>query len=186
MGISRTDQRLSRIAFFDCDGTLIDLLEKDHLSARNVNEVSFKPGSFEIVEYLRHKGFICVLITNQPDVSRGLVTEEQIEEVHQFVQQKLGISFKYVCYHDDHAKCDCRKPKIGMLIQAARELSVDLSDCIYIGDSWRDIQAANDAGACSILVTDQKFTTFNQTHQPQIIASNLVTLVEILSEALHG
>jgi len=73
-----------------------------------------------------------------------------------------------------------------MLIQAARELSVDLSDCIYIGDSWRDIQAANDAGACSILVTDQKFTTFNQTHQPQIIASNLVTLVEILSEALHG
>ncbi|GGH88255.1 histidinol-phosphate phosphatase family protein [Pullulanibacillus pueri] len=86
--------------------------------------------------------------TNQSGISRGEVTSEEYE------QELKGFGFDrvYLCPHQHHEECRCRKPSIGMLLQAAKENNLDLKDCVVIGDRWTDMLAASEVGCLKILV----------------------------------
>jgi histidinol-phosphate phosphatase family protein len=153
-----------RAVFLDRDGTLVP--DKDCL--RNAEELELLPGVAEAIERLNHAGWRAIVITNQPVVAKGWCTEAQLQNIHNKLESLLGrqhafLDRIYFCPHhpdkgfpgerqDLKIKCDCRKPKIGMVRRAVAELNIDLPASWLIGDTSTDLQTARNAGLKSILV----------------------------------
>ena len=104
------------------------------------------PGVAGALARLRDAGFLNVIVTNQPDVATGKQRREIVEAMHSHVGKALQIDLIKVCFHTDADACACRKPKPGMLIEAARELNIDLAASYLVGDRWRDVAAGQAAG----------------------------------------
>lgn len=119
------------------------------------------PGSLEAIALLNAKGFKVAVITNQSGIARGLFDLAMLERIHhkmrRMVAEKGGaIEAIYFCPHGPENGCDCRKPKAGLLRAFAADHQADLHDAVLIGDSLRDIQAAEAVGARPILVRTGK------------------------------
>jgi D-glycero-D-manno-heptose 1,7-bisphosphate phosphatase len=129
-------------------------------------------GSLEAIALLNQHGFKVAVITNQSGIARGLLDDATLQAVHakmqRLVTEKGGyIDAVYICPHGPGSDCQCRKPKPGLLEQFAHEKQVDLKDTVFIGDSYRDIQAAHAAGATPILVKTGKGTS-TLAHHPDL------------------
>ncbi len=145
---------LRRAAFLDRDGILNRALVHDghpH-SPSGLHEVEIPSGVPEACQRLRHHGFLLVVVTNQPEVARGRLTRRSVEEINDFLRSRIPLDDVRVCYHDDSDDCDCRKPKPGMLLAAARDLDISLDRSFVVGDLWRDIEAGRRAGCRTILI----------------------------------
>jgi D-glycero-D-manno-heptose 1,7-bisphosphate phosphatase len=105
---------------------------------------------------LRSAGFHLIVVSNQPDVARGTQTRACVEQINARLQDQLPLDEFRICYHDDADNCDCRKPRPGLLLQAARELHIDLAASFMVGDRWRDIEAGHLAG-CKTLFVDHGY-----------------------------
>ena len=97
-------------------------------------------------------GFLNVVVTNQPDVARGFIAEELLLRFHLLLKEKLPIDDIFACIHDDKDNCNCRKPKSGMLLDAALRWDIDLNKSIMVGDSWKDIAAGENVKSITILL----------------------------------
>ena len=144
-----------RAVFLDRDGTLID--DVGYIS--DPEDVRLVPGAADALRALRDAGFRLVVVSNQSGLGRGLITQERADAVHQrFVQEleRAGaqIDAAYYCPHTPDEDCDCRKPLPGMLIDAARELDLDLERSFIVGNSDVDVAAGEAAGARAILLAD--------------------------------
>jgi histidinol-phosphate phosphatase family protein len=153
-----------RAVFLDRDGTLVR--EVDGLTAPE--QLELLPEAAGALRELNHHGLRAVLATNQPVVAKGFCTEADMGLIHNKLETLLGrehafLDRIYWCPHhpqrgfageraDLKIKCECRKPKAGMILQAARDLNLRLSDCWLIGDSTTDLETARHAGLKSILV----------------------------------
>jgi D-glycero-D-manno-heptose 1,7-bisphosphate phosphatase len=115
-------------------------------------DVVFPEGTSEAIRSLRTHGYRVIIVTNQPDVAKGKQTREVVEAIHRLIMEQLQVDDIRVCYHVDEDRCHCRKPKPGMIIEAAREHSIDLARSYMIGDRWRDIEAGKAAGCRTILI----------------------------------
>jgi D-glycero-D-manno-heptose 1,7-bisphosphate phosphatase len=101
---------------------------------------------------LRNAGFLNIVVTNQPDVATGKIKLETVEAMHRRLKQDLALDDIKVCYHGDADGCDCRKPKPGMLLQAALEFGIDLERSFMVGDRWRDVAAGQAAGCANFFI----------------------------------
>lgn len=104
---------------------------------------------------LKKLGFLLVIVTNQPDVGRGTLAREVVENIHGRLLQQLPIDRVMTCFHAGAAygdPCDCRKPQPGMLFRAAEALKIDLANSFMIGDRWRDVDCGFNAGCHSIFI----------------------------------
>jgi D-glycero-D-manno-heptose 1,7-bisphosphate phosphatase len=101
---------------------------------------------------LRTAGFSLVMVTNQPEIARGIQTSESLNAINRLLQEQLQIESVRVCPHDDNDGCSCRKPEPGMLLQAAHELRIDLGRSFLVGDRWRDVEAGRRAGCRTVLI----------------------------------
>ncbi len=110
------------------------------------------PGVEEAVRRLKAAGFLIVVATNQPDVTNGITPLATLESMHDLMRKKLPIDDIKICYHTDADACDCRKPKPGMLLSAARDHDIDLAASYMVGDRWRDVAAGRSAGCATVLV----------------------------------
>ena len=118
-------------------------------------------GSLEAIALLNAHGYKVIVVTNQSGVARGLFDEIMLKKIHakmrQLVSEKGGhITAIYYCPHGTDSECECRKPKAGLLKAFAADFHVDLTKIAVIGDSLRDLQAADAAGAQPILVKTGK------------------------------
>jgi len=166
-----------RAAFLDRDGVLV----VDRHLITSVDQVELFTGAAAAVRRLNDAGFAVVVVSNQPVVARGMVTEAQIERIHRFIAAELKaagavIDRFYFCPHHPHATlpayrvaCSCRKPGAGMLREAARNLGLDLSTSYMIGDRVSDVAAGQAAGCTTILVET------GMHEQPMIEASQPVS-----------
>jgi D-glycero-D-manno-heptose 1,7-bisphosphate phosphatase len=111
-----------------------------------LSDVEVIVGVKEAIKLLHENEFEIVVVTNQPDVARGVVTRESVELINSYLGHELGIEHFYTCFHDDLEACACRKPMPGLLQSAARELGLDLKGSFMVGDRWRDIAAGQAAG----------------------------------------
>jgi D-glycero-D-manno-heptose 1,7-bisphosphate phosphatase len=93
-----------------------------------------------------------IVVTNQPDVARGTQKQRVVEAMNLELARTIPIDEFCVCYHDDDQNCNCRKPKAGLLLAAARKWSVDLDQSFMVGDRWRDIDAGIAAGCRTIFI----------------------------------
>lgn len=140
--------------FLDRDGVICKLVN-DHgalRSPRSLPEFKFVDGVIEFLRCLRGLDLEIAVVTNQPEVKRNLVRKELVEQFHEIIRERTGVEHFFVCWHDDEDMCNCRKPKPGLLFQAAKELGVDLSGSYLLGDRQKDMDAARAAGCQGILV----------------------------------
>jgi D-glycero-D-manno-heptose 1,7-bisphosphate phosphatase len=121
---------------------------------------------------LKAAGFLLIVVTNQPDVTRGSTPVSLVEQINQHLMQKLPLDEICVCYHDDAQECLCRKPKPGLLIDAAQRYHLDLTQSVMIGDRWRDIDAGHAAG-CKTIWLKQDYDEKSPSQPADFIASCL-------------
>jgi D-glycero-D-manno-heptose 1,7-bisphosphate phosphatase len=159
--------RRMRAVFLDRDGVLNRAVVR--------NRVPFPPqalADFELLpevdsalEDLKRAGFLLVVTTNQPDVARGSQSREIVDEMHEQLRTKLPVDDILVCWHDDGAVCECRKPKPGLLLRAAEDHGIDLPGSYMVGDRWRDVDAGHAAG-CSTLLVDYGYAERSPQVEP--------------------
>lgn len=140
--------------FLDRDGTLNRAYTDGELTIPpgSVAELEILPGVEDALVQLKQAGFALVVVTNQPDVSRGTQTRAAVEAINEHLARQLPIDEIVCCYHDDADQCACRKPKPGMLVDSAARRGLRLNASYMIGDRWRDIEAGRRAGCTTILV----------------------------------
>ncbi len=143
-----------RAVFLDRDGVVNRLVMKKGGLAppANVDEFEFLPGVVLSLEKLRKAGWQIVIVTNQPDITRGTLSMETLRAIHDKMSAIFRFDGIYVCSHDDKDRCDCRKPKPGLILQAAREHQIDPADSFMVGDRAKDIEAGRSAGCTTVLV----------------------------------
>ena len=137
-----------KAVFLDRDGVInrAPIIEGLPYSPRNIQELEIILGVREAVTLLFSSGFEIVVVTNQPEVARGFLYIDDIEKIHEEISNQTGLKHFKVCFHDNEDRCDCRKPKPGMLSQAAKEFNLDLKQSFLVGDRWKDIQAGQEVG----------------------------------------
>jgi D-glycero-D-manno-heptose 1,7-bisphosphate phosphatase len=143
-----------RAVFLDRDGVINRAFlrnGKPHPPA-TLEQLEILPGTLEALTRLKQRGFLLLVATNQPDVARGAQTREQIEQMHAILAAQLPLDHFLVCYHDDKDDCACRKPKPGLLLQAARDHHIALDQSFLVGDRWRDVDAGNAAGCQTVWI----------------------------------
>ncbi len=140
--------RVATAVFLDRDGVLNRaLLEKGHAHPpATLDEVEILPGVPEALQALKARGYWLIVVTNQPDVARGRQSRAMVEAINARLQERLPLDEVRVCYHDDADDCECRKPRPGMLLRASRQLDIDTTQSILVGDRKADIDAGRAAG----------------------------------------
>lgn len=126
---------------------------------------------------LKSAGFLLIVVTNQPDVTRKKTSLEQVELINNTLKTTLNLDDVRVCYHDDADNCKCRKPKPGLITQAALDHNVDLSKSFMIGDRWRDIEAGHDAGVRTIWLRND-YNEKKSKYAPDFTAASLTEAAE--------
>lgn len=166
--------------FLDRDGVINEISVTNGVPhpPNNVQEFRFLPGVREACEALNRAGYLLIVVTNQPDVARGTQTREQVEEINRLVEQELPVARVLSCYHDNSDACDCRKPKPGLLLQAASRWEIDLSGSFMIGDRWSDTLAGKTAGCRTILI--ERDYSQRDKCQPDWIAQDLPTASKLI------
>lgn len=165
--------------FLDRDGTI----NKYVGFLRNIDDFKLIEGVAEAIKLINQSGYLAIVVTNQPVIARGEVTWEELNEIHKKMATLLGkegayVDGIYICpHHPDKGfegerpeykiDCDCRKPKPGLLLQAAKDFNIDLSESYMIGDSHRDVEAGENAGVKKSIkveenVTDALFVTIQE------------------------
>lgn len=158
-----------KAVFLDRDGTL----NKYVGFLRDINDFELLDGVTDAIKAMNNSGYLAVVVTNQPVIARGEVTVPQLEEIHNKMETLLGLEGAYIdaiyyCPHHPHKgyegeipelkfDCDCRKPKPGMLMRAAKDFNIDLSNSWMVGDSESDILCGLNAGCKTALIGSGDF-----------------------------
>lgn len=119
---------------------------------QTLNELELLPGVVEAANELHRLGLPLIVVTNQPDVARGTQKVEVVEAINAAIREQLPLTAIYTCLHDNADACDCRKPKPGMLLRAAKEHGIDLSRSFMVGDRAGDVLAGKAAGCKTFLI----------------------------------
>ena len=140
--------------FFDRDGVMNDVVvDGDSVrSPRTRDEFALFDGVAEAVERVSDAGYATVVVTNQPDVARGRLSQVDADWFTQRLYDTIGVDLVMECRHDSNEGCNCRKPRPGMLHAAAERLDIDLARSFLIGDRLVDMDAAGRAGVAGILL----------------------------------
>lgn len=186
--------------FLDRDGTINEQMGYiNHLS-----RFLLLPGAAEAIRLLNEQQVPVVVVTNQSGLARGYFPQVLLDEVHAMMtrllaQQGARLDGLYVCPHHPEAKeekyrknCNCRKPRTGLLEQAAAELNLDLSRSYLVGDRWSDITCAARAGCTPVLVLtgygrgDYQYIGPGQELQPAHVAETLLDAVRWILPRIGG
>jgi D-glycero-D-manno-heptose 1,7-bisphosphate phosphatase len=178
-----------RAVFLDRDG----VVNVDNGYVSQVDDFEFIEGVIEACKKLKEKGYLLVLITNQSGIARGYFSEEQFHSLTEWMDWSLadrGVDLDGIYYCPHHADkglgeykvdCDCRKPKPGMLLSAIKDLNIDVSNSILVGDKVSDLQAGIAAGIKrNYLVRTGKEITSEGEQLATAVFDDLATLVEQL------
>lgn len=153
--------------FLDRDGTV----NREVSFLSDIEKMELLPGAAEAIKKINASGFLAIIITNQPVIARGEVSFEQLQEIHNKLETLLGKEGAYVdaiyfCPHHPHKgydgeiaeykiDCECRKPKAGMILQAAKDFNIDVAQSFMVGDRETDAECGKNAGCKkSVLVSD--------------------------------
>jgi D-glycero-D-manno-heptose 1,7-bisphosphate phosphatase len=145
---------LANSVFLDRDGVLIrsDLVNGKPVAVQDIARMEILPGVEDACRRLKAAGYLLIIVTNQPDVGRGKVVQNVVEAMNASLAVTLGIDAVRVCFHDGYSPCACRKPRPGMLLDAAQTLGINLAESFMIGDRSGDIEAGQAAGCHTIYI----------------------------------
>ena len=165
--------------FLDRDGVVCRALVRDGkpFPPRSLQELDILPGVKEALQKAGAQKLVRIVVTNQPDVARGTLAREVVEAIHSQLRAELEIDDVLVCWHDDVDGCACRKPKPGLLLEAAERHGVDLARSFIVGDRWRDVEAGVRAG-CRTVWIDRGYDEQSPPTAPDHRCHSLAEAVE--------
>jgi D-glycero-D-manno-heptose 1,7-bisphosphate phosphatase len=145
---------VTRAVFADRDGVLCANMMRDGrpVAPTTLEDFQLLPGVEESVRALKSAGYLVIVVTNQPDVGTGRTRQAVVEAMHDIIRSRLAVDDIKVCFHTNADDCACRKPKPGMLLEAAAERGIDLAASYIVGDRWSDVVAGRAAGCTTIFV----------------------------------
>ena len=158
---------MQKALFLDRDGVInrMVLYEDGWDSPQNPQDVELVDDVEKVISWANKKGITLIEVSNQPGVAKGKMDQKTSDAIEKRVHRLLGdkgalIDKVYICPHHPEAVvpelkavCDCRKPKPGLLIKAAKELKIDLGESVFLGDKANDVQAGRKAGCKTIIFT---------------------------------
>jgi len=127
---------------------------------------------------LKRAGFLLAVVTNQPDVGHGLIPRAEVDGMHALIRRDLPVDTIKACYHRQGDHCDCRKPKPGMILEAAKELGIDLGQSFMVGDRGSDVAAGRAAG-CTTVFIDLGYTE-PVSDAPDYIVHSIVEAADVI------
>lgn len=167
--------------FLDRDGVINKIIMRDGkpTSPRSIEEFVLEDHIQESIEIFKEKSFLIFMVTNQPDISRGLLDPSTLDKMTNKALTSLSINDFRICTHDDLDNCLCRKPKPGMLLELAEKWDINLGESFMIGDTWKDMEAARRANCFSILLE----RPYNKNVHCSVKTENILTAMEIIERA---
>jgi D-glycero-D-manno-heptose 1,7-bisphosphate phosphatase len=192
----------NRAVFLDRDGVINEIVYHREMgiidSPFTIEQFKLLPQVNEAISKIHRLGYITVLISNQPGIAKKKYDIKTFNKIRQKMRDELakygvGIDAEYYCLHHPNGKiskytkvCDCRKPKPGLIIRAAKDLNIDLSKSWLIGDGITDIQAGKAAGCKTIIISQMKCDICKLMEEkkikPDFIAPNLYNAVLIIEK----
>jgi len=164
---------VSRAVFLDRDGTLNASVVREGrpYPPASVDELRLLDGVAEACAELSGAGYKLVVVTNQPDIARGTQSGDVVDAINARLRNLVVVDAVEVCPHDNDDGCDCRKPRPGMLLRAARQHDIVLADSVTVGDRWCDVEAGRRAGTRTVFI-DAGYAE-RQPQHPDLTVGNL-------------
>lgn len=174
---------MGRAIFLDRDGVINHSRIEGGIPSppKSIEECRIISGVDIALSMLKNLDFKLIVVTNQPDIARHTSSLENVQEINEYLLTELPIDAFYICPHDDSDKCNCRKPKPGLILQAANDFSIDVKTSYLVGDRWRDIEAGQAAG-CSCYFIDYKYSE----KSPESPFIRVFSLLEVAKNITEG
>ena len=147
-------------------------------SPRTVSEFHLKDDAAESIAEGKRLGFLYIVISNQPDVSRGKMSVKELLKITDFMTSSLDLDDVIYCTHDDDNDTGCRKPEPGMFLQAQDKWKIDLANSFMVGDTWKDLEAAKRAGVTPLLIN----ADYNKNLDTEYRVENLLSAVRLIDK----
>ena len=169
-----------KVVFLDRDGVLNALVERDGkmVSPRLFRDFQILDGVSKAIETLRQQNYELVVVTNQPDISRGLMLQDELDQMTQAVLA-LGVHQVLICPHSDEDACLCRKPKPGLLSQYLESLDSKPTELWMIGDREVDVEAGSKIGAGVIRIRNYPDQATNANFTCSSLVEAICVIVDI-------
>ena len=173
---------MKKAIFLDRDGVINKIFMKNGIpfSPPSFTELKILPGVKESILILHKMNFVCLVVTNQPDASRGKIEKKTIIQMNNYLKDEIKFDDIFVCYHDDHDNCNCRKPKAGLLLEASKKWDINLKKSYMIGDRWKDIEAGKRVG-CKTIFIDLNYKEAKPKN-PDFTTDSLFSSVHLIEE----
>ena len=171
----------ARAVFLDRDNTIIE----DRVYLNDPEDLTYLPGAFEALKKLQDAGYKLIIVTNQSGVPRGLVQLSNLHQIHKNIRaafSQKGVDFAGVYYSPflPSSNHPSRKPNPGMLLEAAKDHNIDLSQSWMVGDRHSDVEAGHRAGTRSIFLEGSEAADSSPYEPPFGVAENLLKMAEII------
>ena len=169
-----------RAIFLDRDGVLNKptIFNNKPFAPKKYKDFHLYPKTKEIIDCLKIYDYKLIVVTNQKDVGMGITSKQTLNKMHEYLKNEIQIDEIFVCTCVDN--CDCYKPNPGMLLEAKKKWNLDLTNCFMIGDSWRDIGAARNAGCKSIFI-DRNYD-MPMPYKPNFIVNSLLQAKDLIAK----
>ena len=170
-----------RAVFLDRDGVLVvpEIRDGRSYAPRSLGDFRLYPEAKAALTRLKQAGYLLVVVTNQPDVGKGLISQSTLDEMHNRIRRVLCVDRIEVCPHGQADDCSCRKPKPGMLLNAARECRIDLTMSFMVGDRASDV-AAGIAAGCETIFIDLNYVSELKPKSPHHTAHSIAEAADII------
>jgi D-glycero-D-manno-heptose 1,7-bisphosphate phosphatase len=145
---------LKPAVFLDRDGVIVvpEFRDRKSFAPRRLADFKLYPEAAASLQRLKRAGFLLAVVTNQPDVGSGVTPRAEVDAMHEIMRRELPVDAIKSCFHTRADRCDCRKPKPGMILEAASELGIDLARSYMVGDRKGDVDAGRAAGCTTVFI----------------------------------
>ena len=179
--------KYNRAVFWDRDGIInqIEVKEGKSLSPRKFSD--FKVFSFikDLLIEVKSLGFINIIFTNQPDISRLLMDPKELQLMHDFLENNYQIAKIYCCPHSNEDNCKCRKPLPGMLISAIKDFCLNREKCYVIGDRINDVIAGDLANIKNLYLLEKSYS-YNGSVKKELPDFKVISSVEEIPNIIRS
>lgn len=177
--------------FLERDGILTSpkVDRQYQVTPRTLEEMVINQAAVKPLQDLKEAGFMLIATTNQPGISRGYLSRREVDRMHDTLRRIFPLDDLLMCPHDELDRCPCRKPKPGLLREAAFKFQLSLDHCFFISDKWQDAEAAHNVGCTSLLVRSQWNGSGHVDYVLPDVASAAVKSIQLhagLFESLHA
>ena len=164
--------------FIERDGVLNQVrVERQHpVSPLTLDDFRINQEAVLLLQKLKATGFLLIVTTNQPGLSRGYQSRRELDRMHDLLRATFALDDILLCPHDETDGCSCRRPKPGLLVEAGFKWRLSLDRCFVISDKWQDAEAGRAVGCTSLLLQ----SPWNGVARPDLVLPDLAAAVEKL------